>query len=66
MADLLKLDNLTDEQKAKLMACETPEELDALAKEMNMELTDEQLDAVSGGECSGYSPRPCTAEIKSC
>lgn len=41
--------NLTDEQKAKVKACKTPEELVALAQEEGVELTDEQLEAVSGG-----------------
>lgn len=40
---------LTEEQKARARACETPEELVALAQEEGVELTDEQLDAVSGG-----------------
>ena len=40
---------LTDEQKAKASACKTPEELMALAKEEGYELTDEELEAVSGG-----------------
>ena len=45
--------DLTDEQKAKVSACKTPEELLALAKEEGYELSDEQLSAVSGGwrEC---------------
>ena len=43
--------DLTDEQKAKVSACKTPEELLALAKEEGYELSDEQLGAVSGGWC---------------
>ena len=45
-----KFDDLTDEQKAKAVACKTPEELVALAMETGVELTDEQLEAVSGGD----------------
>lgn len=54
---------LTDEVKAKLKGCETPEELLALAKEEGYELTDEQIDQVSGGawysHCDTYVT--CTA-----
>lgn len=56
----MEFDNLTDEQKAKALACKTPEDLFALAKEEGVELTDEQLDAVAGGrawyDCPGYCP----------
>ena len=45
--ELLK--GLTDEQIAKVKACKNSDELLALAKEEGIELTDEQLAAVSGG-----------------
>ena len=38
------------ELQEKLKACGTVEELIALAKEEGIELSDEQLDTVSGGE----------------
>ena len=41
--------NLTDEQKKKIQAARSPEDLLALAKEAGYELSDEQLVAVSGG-----------------
>ncbi len=41
--------NLTDEQKEKVRAAKSPEELFALAKEEGMDLTDEELEAISGG-----------------
>lgn len=41
---------LTDEQKEKVTAAQTPEELIALAKDFGYELTQEQLEAVSGGK----------------
>lgn len=47
--ELLK--GLTKEQIAKAKTCKTPDELLKLAKEEGIELTDEQLTAISGG-CS--------------
>lgn len=47
--ELLK--GLTDKQIAKVKACKSQEELLKLAKEEGIELTDEQLEAVSGGGC---------------
>ena len=43
------LDGLSEEMRAKVGACETPEDLIALADEQGIELTDEQLQAISGG-----------------
>ena len=48
--DILK--GLTEEQVEKASKCETSEELLALAKEEGIELSLEQLTAVSGGACS--------------
>ena len=45
--ELLK--GLTQEQIEKVNACNSQEELLKLAKDEDIELTDEQLDAVSGG-----------------
>ena len=47
--ELLK--GLTEEQIAKVKACKSQEELLAFAKQEGIELTDEQLEAVSGGVC---------------
>lgn len=47
--ELLK--GLTEEQIAKIKACKNQEEVLKLAKEEGVELTDEQLEAVSGGSC---------------
>ena len=41
--------SLSKEQMAKLKGCNNVEELLALAKQEGIELTDEQLEAVSGG-----------------
>lgn len=59
------LSTLNDEQKKKVEAARSPEELLALAKEIGYELTPEQLEAVAGGddwrcpkasECPEYCP----------
>ena len=42
-------DGLSDEMKAKVTECKTSEELMNLAKTEGIELSDEQLDAISGG-----------------
>ena len=41
--------DLTEEQKARALACKSSEELIALAEAEGIELTDEQLAAVAGG-----------------
>ncbi len=56
----MQLNDLTDEQKAKAMACKTPEEILALAKDEGLELSDEMLDAVAGGSIHGWMS-PCTS-----
>ena len=43
------LNGLTEEQIAKVKTCKNQEELLKIAKEEGIELTDEQLNAVSGG-----------------
>ena len=45
------LSTLTDEQKKKVEAAKTPEELLAIAKECGQELTQDQLETVAGGGC---------------
>ena len=47
--ELLK--GLTEEQIAKVKDCKNQEELLKIAKEEGVELSDEQLNAVSGGGC---------------
>ena len=47
--ELLK--GLSEEQIKKVEACKSSEEILALAKEEGVTLTDEQLEAVSGGGC---------------
>ena len=56
--ELLK--GLTEEQIAKVKACKNTEEVLAIAKEEGIELSEEQLEAVSGG-CGTF-----TASDKKC
>lgn len=42
--------NLPEELKAKAAACKSPEDMLALAKEAGYELSDEELQGISGGE----------------
>ena len=42
-------DGLSDELKAKVANCKSADELMELAKTEGIELTDEQLDEISGG-----------------
>ena len=44
------LSQLTDEQKKKVEAAATPEDLLAIAKEAGHELSMDQLDAIAGGK----------------
>ena len=50
---------LTDEQIAKIKSFKTNAEVLAYAKEEGLELTDEQLEAVSGGCITWSRPTPC-------
>ncbi len=53
----MDFENLTPEQQAQAKACKTPEDILALAKEEGYELSDEELEALSGGSWSGGSCR---------
>lgn len=46
----MDFENLTEEQKAKARECRTAEELLGLVRNEGIELTDDQLDAISGGK----------------
>ena len=43
------LENVSDEVKEKIRACNTPEDFLALAKSEGYELSDEDLESISGG-----------------
>ena len=59
--ELLK--GLSEEQIAKLKECKSQEEILRLAKDQGVELTDEQLEAVSGGSlCAPVCPNCGTKE----
>ena len=45
----MNFEDLTEEQKAKARECKTPEELMQLAMDEDLDLTEEQLEKVSGG-----------------
>ncbi len=50
----MKPEELTAEQKEKLKACKDSNEMMSMLGEMGIELTDEQLDAVAGGDKNWY------------
>ena len=52
----MDLNKFTDEQKEKIKACKTPEELLSLASSEGYEPTDDELKAISGG---GVDWIPC-------
>ena len=45
----MNFEELTEDQKARARACKSPEELLELAKSEGVELSEEELEAVSGG-----------------
>ena len=45
----MNFEDLTPEQQEKARACETPEEVLALAKQEGYELSDAELDGIAGG-----------------
>lgn len=57
----MNIEDLTSEQKERLKASQTPEELLEIAREAGYELSDEELTAVSGGHlwsCSDETSCP--------
>lgn len=56
----MDFNDLTDEQKAKAKDCRTPEDLVALAQEEGVELTDRQIEQISGGGVWNH-PKSCPA-----
>ena len=62
--DLFK--GISEELINKAKACKNPEEIMALAKEEGIELTEEQLAAVSGGYCLEAPPCPYCGSTNTC
>lgn len=56
--DLDKL-NISPELRKKAETCKTPEELLALAKNEDYKLSDEEMEAISGGGWSCSTHRNC-------
>ena len=52
------LKGLTEEQIKKVEACKSSEEILALAQSEGVQLSDEQLEAVSGGTCQAPNDNP--------
>ena len=59
----MKFEELTPELKTKALACKTPEDVLTLAKEEGYELSDKELESLSGGEalyeCGNYDSGQC-------
>ena len=57
----MKFEDLTPEQREKAKACKTPEDIIALAKQEGYKLSDEELQAVSGGwgDCDDCGDEEC-------
>jgi hypothetical protein len=56
MEAAMNFEDLTPELQEKAKACKSPEELLALAKREGIELSDEQLEGIAGGQdwCGPY------------
>lgn len=53
----MNFEDLSPELREKALLCKTPEDLVQLAKDEGIELSDEQIEAVSGGapwDCEDY------------
>lgn len=63
----MNYEDLTPEQQEKLKAAKTPEEIIALAKEEGYDLSDEELEAISGGlswnSCPWHNSKPCKQRV---
>ena len=57
--DRSDFENLSEETRAKLVAAKTPEEILAVAKSEGIKLSEEDLEAVSGGGKWSLSLEPC-------
>jgi len=63
----MNFDELTPEQQERIQACTTPEEVFALAREQGHELTEEEIDAISGGDNAwGNKPKNVPTACPNC
>ena len=62
MASNINWDNLSDELKEKAKACKTADEFVALADSEGVDLTDEQMEAISGG--GGWETCAAACDLK--
>ena len=53
----MNFDDLSPELKEKALACQTAEELIALAEKEGVELTDEELEGIAGGRGGWKCPK---------
>ena len=59
----MDLENMSSGLRGKMEACETPEEMLALAKEEGLELSDGELEAIAGGS---WSPKDALPQCPVC
>ncbi|MBO7662133.1 MAG: Nif11-like leader peptide family natural product precursor [Clostridia bacterium] len=57
------LSKLTDEQKKRIETAKNPEEFLTIARETGYELSDEQLNAMSGGWCPDCGEDTCPSDF---
>ena len=71
----MNVEDLTPEQMERAKACKSVEELFALVEEMGIELSDEELEGLSGGNwlthcpkegCEGYRDEPEECKMWHC
>ena len=55
----MEFNDMTPEQQEKARACKSPEDMLALAKSEGYELTDEELQSISGGTYPWECPTHC-------
>ncbi|MBQ9057914.1 MAG: Nif11-like leader peptide family natural product precursor [Atopobiaceae bacterium] len=60
----MNFDELTEEQKARARAAQSPEEILELAREEGYELSEGELEAVSGGWCGSDCSNHCAHDCR--
>lgn len=62
----MDVNDISPELKEKAKACKTPEDILALAKEAGYELSDEELEGISGGGWGSCGRNTCETRRKHC